>query len=42
MPVKQVLQLAKSHQATLTTYLTAVVIYSIYENMPAPAVRVQR
>ncbi|MBC5788449.1 MULTISPECIES: hypothetical protein [Clostridiaceae] len=35
MPVKQVLQLAKSHQATLTTYLTAVVIYSIYENMPA-------
>lgn len=35
MPVKQVLKLAKQSRVSLTSYLTAAVIYAIYqENMP--------
>lgn len=35
MPLKEVLHLAHKHQTTLTVYLTALFIKSIYEEMPA-------
>lgn len=35
MPVKEVINLARKHQTTLTIYLTAIFIKSIYEEMPA-------
>jgi NRPS condensation-like uncharacterized protein len=34
MPVKEVLELAHQHQCTMTVYLTALFIQSIYQEMP--------
>ncbi len=39
MPVKEVLELARKHNTTLTVYLVALFIKSIYNEMPARAKR---